>query len=212
MTVFEVLVLCPVAVGAWRATRHTIRPTGVRGGTPPALAGCRERYQLETESSPQVGGDWLYMGVRCWRQQDRVGAWRPAELIARRVTRVDDPVEIGSARAELERVAELANQTAWALAEARQPLRWRARRRTWRGGKPKYLYAVDSGVRAGERHDRIDLGVHVWHYLGPLDGWRRVAILKAVSVDADDLVTFGEARAELQAFAEEKNRELREAG
>lgn len=35
----------------------------------------------------------------------KVEGWRPAEVVERRVARGDDPIEIGEARAELQRLA-----------------------------------------------------------------------------------------------------------
>ena len=67
-------------------------------------------------------------------------------------------------------------------------------------------HTVESGVGSGERGDRVELGVHVWRFTGPLDGWQRVAIVRGISVAADDPVALGEAQA--KDFAEANNREL----
>ena len=52
--------------------------------------------------------------------------------------------------------------------------------------------------------------MHVWRFIGWTAGWQRVAIVHGTSIAADDPVALGEARAELEAFAERKNGELEE--
>jgi hypothetical protein len=122
------------------------------------------------------------------------------------------PIEIGEARAELERLAELRNQAAWGLREATRRPRWLRPACALRRIRASLLYTVESGVRAGERGDRLELGVRVWHYGGRLDGWQPTAIVHGMSVPADDPVALGEARAELHALAEQMNEDVLLAG
>ena len=166
--------------------------------------GRRELYAVETEAEASTG-ESLRLVVRRRGYYGKVEGWRPAEIVERRHVRGDDPIEIGDARAELERLAELRNQAAWGLRLATRRPRWLRPANPLRRIRASLLYTVESGVSAGERGDRLELGVRVWHYGGWVDGWQPTAIVHGMSVPADDPVALGEARAKLQVLAEQMN-------
>ena len=172
--------------------------------------GRRELYTVETET--EATDESLCLVVRRRGYYRKVEGWRPAEIVERRQVRADHPIEIGEARAELEPLAELRNQAAWGLREATRRPRWLRPASLLRRIRASLLYTVESGVRAGERGDRLELGVRVWHYGGWLDGWQPTAIVHGMSVPADDPVALGEARAELHALAEQMNEDVLLAG
>ena len=93
-----------------------------------------------------------------------------------------------------------------AQGSTRRP-RWLRPASALRRIRASLLYTVESGVRAGERGDRLELGVRVWHYGGWLDGWQPTAIVHGMSVPADP-VALGKARAELHALAEQMNEDV----
>ena len=159
---------------------------------------------METETQASTG-ESVCPVVRRRGYYGKVDGLRPAEIVERRQVRTDDPTDIGEARAELERLAELCNQAAWGLRQAtRRPRRLRPANPP-RRIRASLFYTVESGVRAGERGDRLELGVRVWHCGGWVDGWQPTAIVHGTSVPADDPVALGEARAWLQVLAEQMN-------
>jgi hypothetical protein len=142
------------------------------------------------------------------RYRGIANGWRAGEMIERGDVRTDDPVQIGEMQADLERIAELRNQAAWALKEVILATSVAlARESPALEAPPRLVYTIGSGVRSGGRGDRVEMGVQVWRFTGWLDGWQRVAILHGVSVRADDPIALGEARAELEAPADRKNQE-----
>lgn len=169
--------------------------------------GRRELYAVETETEASTG-EWLSLVVRRRGYHGKDEGWRPAEIVERREIKGDDPIAIGEARAELERLAELRNQAAWGLRQATWRPRWLRPANPLRRIRASLLYTVESGVRGGERGDRLELGVRVWHYGGWIDGWQPTAILHGMSVPADDPVALGEARATLQVLAEQMNEDV----
>jgi hypothetical protein len=173
--------------------------------------GRRDLYAVETETAASIG-ESLHLVVRRRAYYAKVEGWRPAEVVERRVVRADDPIEIGEARAELERLAELRNEAAWGLRQVTRRPRWLRPANPLRRIRASVLYTVESGVRAGERGDRLELGVRVWHYGGWLDGWQPTAIVHGMSVPADDPVALGEARARLHVLAEHMNEDVLLAG
>ena len=77
---------------------------------------------METET--EATDESLCLVVRRRGYYGKVEGWRPAEIVERRQVRVDHPIEIGEARAELEPLVELRNQAAWGLREATRRPRW----------------------------------------------------------------------------------------
>jgi hypothetical protein len=159
--------------------------------------GRRELYGVEAEAEAFTG-ESLRLVVRRRGYYGKVEGWRPAEIVERQHVRGDDPSEIGEARAELESLAELRNQAAWDCDERHGDPADCDPRAPCAGSARRCSTPSNAGVSAGDRGDRLELGVRVWHYGGWLDGSQSTATVHGMSVPADDPVALGEARAKLQ--------------